>query len=205
MNNYNFDTIIPIGQSCNITFLLQNSKIKKETTLFEWFVSNRLNNITDVLIKILNNNDNDIIKKNNNHIYINNENIFSGHYNLENFKEIYERRKNRLIESIKNNNKILFVRFEGSHNVYNHKDIDDFIDIIKIINPNYNKMKLLLITPNQIKLEHPFLITEFYNKHSEDPYCEGDEINNLFINILKKLEYNLNNRYDNSFNDMSIN
>jgi hypothetical protein len=31
--------IIPIGDTCNITFLLQNTKIKKQTTLFEWFVS----------------------------------------------------------------------------------------------------------------------------------------------------------------------
>jgi hypothetical protein len=50
-----FDCIIPIGETCNITFLLQNAKIKKQTTLFEWFVSPNLNNITNILIKIVNN------------------------------------------------------------------------------------------------------------------------------------------------------
>ena len=205
MNIYNFDIIIPLGATCNITFLLQNCKIKKETTLFEWFVSNKLNNITNVLFKIVNKTDNDIIKQNNNHIYINDENIFTSHYNIENFKPIYERRRDRLLDSIKNNSRILFVRFEGNNNIYKHEDIDEFINIIKIINPNCKEIKLFLITPNEIKLEHPLLISEFYNKHHEDPYCNSSEINELFVNTLNKIGYNTNDTFNISFNDMSIN
>jgi len=35
----NFDEIIPLGKTCNITFLLQNCNVKQYTTLFEWFVT----------------------------------------------------------------------------------------------------------------------------------------------------------------------
>ena len=78
----NFDIIIPLGNSCNITFLLQNCKLKKYTTLFEWFITKNIHNITNVLLKIINNNDHDIIKVFNNHIYIEDNNIFSGHWSL---------------------------------------------------------------------------------------------------------------------------
>ncbi len=83
------DFIIPIGQTCNISFLMQNLKIKKCTTLFEWFVSNSLKNITDVLYKIENNTDNDIVKQLNNRICLINDNISSNHYTYEEFIYIY--------------------------------------------------------------------------------------------------------------------
>jgi hypothetical protein len=57
-----FDCIIPIGQTCNITFLMQHKKLKKETSLFEWFISPTLRDITHVLIKIGNNEDMDSVQ-----------------------------------------------------------------------------------------------------------------------------------------------
>lgn len=204
MTEHKINCIIPIGETCNITFLLQKSKLKKHTTLFEWFVSNKLNNITNVLLKIINNTDNDIIKSNDNKIYIDDYNIYSGHYKYEEFKPIYLRRRDRLLDCINNNNNILFVRFESSINIYTNKDIDDFINVIKYINPNCDKIKLLLITPNENILHHPYLITEFYNKHSTDPYCETTEINDLFITALRKNGYNTENTIDISFDDKSI-
>jgi len=202
----NFDIIIPLGATCNISLLLQNLKIKKETSLFEWFISNKLNNITNVLSKIVNKTDYDIIQqKNDTQIYIGEEDIFSSHYNIENFKPIYERRRDRLLDCIKNNSRILFVRFEGNTNIYSPIDIDEFINVIKSINPKNEVIKLFLISPNENELKHPDLISKFYNKHHEDSYCKSREINELFVNTLNEIGYNINTIYDISFNDMLIN
>jgi len=198
-------TIIPIGQTCNITFLLQNAKLKKQTSLFEWFVSNRLNHITDILNKIVTKTDNTIITATHRYIYIGNENIYSEHYKLDEFKDIYIRRRDRLLETIQESTSILFIRFEGSIiiNNYTHKEIDEFISIIRKINPSLEKITLLLITNNPIKLEHPSVVEVFYNKHSSDPMCTGAEINTIFINALRSVGYDTTNTITTIFTDKS--
>lgn len=201
-----FDCAIPIGGACNITFLLQNAKIKKQTTLFEWFVSPNLRDITSVLIKIGDNTDNNIVTTNNTHIFIGDK-IFSVHYSYANFKTIYERRRTRLLNDIKSSKKILFCRFEGFEGgdtiVYNKEDIDDFINSILTINTNLEDIKILLISPNKTGLDHPSLINVMYDKHASDPYCKSQEINELFVNTLRKIGYNLNDTTDMCFTDMS--
>ena len=177
--------IIPLGESCNITFLLQNAGLKheKQTSLFEWFVSRTLPDITNVLLKIGSNTDQDIIKQVGEHTYIENSSIFSGHYTTTDFRPIYERRRNRLIETIKTESSLLFIRFEGSQHIYTYKDIDTFIDAIHRINPDCT-VRFLLIHPEPYDLEHPCLIRKIYNKHAEDPYCKGNDINTFFVNTL---------------------
>ena len=193
-----FDAILPIGQTCNISFLLQNAKIKKHTTLFEWFVSPNLRDIIDILFKITNNQDDDILQTKNIHIFIG-DNIYSSHYKLENFKLVYQRRRNRMI-NILSSKKILFCRFESTSIEYNKEDIDNFINSLRIINKNLSEIKLLLITPG-IELEHPALIKVLYNKHGSDPYCKSNEINDLFVNTLQKIGYDINDKVDVCFND----
>lgn len=80
-----FDCIIPLGESCNVTFLMQNCKLKKETSLFEWFVSENLNSITKVLNKIIDKTDTEIIvHRSVRHIAINDNTIWTGHYKKKN-------------------------------------------------------------------------------------------------------------------------
>jgi hypothetical protein len=195
-----FDTLIPIGQTCNITHLMENAMIKKQTTLFEYFVSPTLKNINDVLIKIIDNKDTDIIEARNTHVYIG-DSIFSGHYNYHEYKSIYERRRNRLVNSIQSSKKILFCRFEAEPKGLSKDDIDLFIKLISTINPNLHEIKLLLFGPN-IQSEHPSLIKVFYDKHKSDLKCEGKEINDLFVNTLRKLGYDCK-KNDISFTDKS--
>lgn len=183
-----FDCIIPIGQTCNISLLLQNVNLKKSTTLFEWFVSPCLADITEILIKIGNNTDNDILQCKGPNIYIG-ENVFSGHYTIDEFKQIYERRRNRLVDMIKTSKKILFTRFEAHPVNYSNQDLDNFKNSILTINNNVEEIKLLVIAPF-MELENPFLIKIVYDKHESDPFCKSDEINELFIGNLKKLGYN---------------
>jgi hypothetical protein len=197
MDNY---TIIPIGETCNISFLLQNCKLKKETTLFEWFISETLDDITNVLIQIITKTDGDIIKQEGEKIYMNST-IHTSHYTLSEFKPIYERRRNRLIESIQNKN-LLFIRFDKNFYLYNKEDIDNFIRVIKVMNPDAN-IKLLLISPNYLMIDHPSVICVFYDKHHEDPYCKGEEINELFINALQRVGYDISSTNDIIFDDKS--
>ena len=196
-----FDCIIPIGSTCNISFLLQNANIKKQTTLFEWFVSPNLRDITNVLITIANNQDEDIIQSKGSHIYIG-ENIYSSHYNLDNFKRIYQRRRNRLLDIILSSKKILLCRFEYESIEYSKEDIDSFFQSLLSINKNLVDIKLMLITPG-LKLEHTDLIKILYNKHKSDPYCESKEINDLFVNSLEKIGVDVKDTNDTKFTDIS--
>jgi hypothetical protein len=189
--------IIPIGDTCNITFLLQNAKIKKQTTLFEWFVSKKLNYITEVLLKI-SNNENPNFRINGKYILF--DNIYSDHYKLPNFIETYIRRRNRLIETIKNNSTLLFVRFESFINNYT-TEIDDFIYAIKKINPTAI-VKMFFIAPK--KIEHPCVVTAIYDRHAQDPYCKTIEINELFVNGLIQMGYDIDDKNNIIFDDMSI-
>jgi hypothetical protein len=141
----------------------------------------------------------DIIKKEGNHVFIGDK-IFSGHYNYEEFKIIYKRRCDRLLNIIRSSKNILFCRFEGNAIFYNKEDIDNFINSILSINKNIDNIKILLITPG-IELEHPSLIKVIYNKHHSDPYCKSKEINNLFINTLEEIGYDLNYTTNTVFTD----
>jgi len=166
-----------------------------------------LNNITNVLLKIGNNtDDNDIIKvcNNHNHIYIEDTNIFTSHYTVEEFTPIYKRRRDRLVDCITKNNKILFIRYECDNNEISNKDIDDFQNAIKNINPNSDNMKLLIISKNDLNLNHSFLLNEIYNDIENDSFCTGEKINSFFINTLKKVGYNITNVSTINFNDKSI-
>jgi hypothetical protein len=196
-----FDSILPIGQTCNITFLLQNTKIKKQTTLFEWFVSPNLTDITDILTKIVNNKDDNILHEKNSNIFMG-DNIYSSHYKLEIFKPIYQRRRDRLLDIILSSKKIIFCRFDCKIIEYSKEDIDNFINIVRKINKNLLEIKLLLITPG-IKLEHPCLVKVLYNKHNSNPFCKSPEINNLFINSLQKIGYNIKDTVNICFDDKS--
>ena len=179
-----FDTIIPLGETCNISFLLQNACIKHYTTLFEWFVTHNLNDITSVLENIIQNRL-VCIQDHDGQLYIQNKRIYTGHYSAENFRDIYDRRKIRMVAEIIEKRRILFIRFETSRNVIYSKDnIDDFLRVISLLNTNTSEMKLLLIRPDSPHPQHPFLVNKFmdYDLIHADPYCTGDLIN-IFLRI----------------------
>ena len=196
-----YDTVIPIGNACNISWLMENAKFKKQTTLFEWFVSPNLKDITDVLIKIVNNQDDNILKQTGIHVRIG-SNIYSSHYKLKDFKLIYKRRRDRLLESIILSKRIVFCRFESKSIEYSKEDIDNFINAVLMINKNLLEIKLLLITPC-LELEHPAVTKVFFDNFGTDQFCRTKEVNDLFVNTLIKIGYNINDTTDVCFNDKS--
>lgn len=200
-----YDCIIPLGQTCNITFLLQNAKLKKQTSLFEWFVSNHLNHITSVLQKIVEHTDTDIISVSGGYVCIGDDTIFSEHYKLAEFQEIYKRRRDRFIETIRASKSILFARFDGTLvPPYSSEEIDNFLQVIRRINPEIEKATLLLISMNPTKIEHPSVAQFFYTEHASDPYCRGYHINSLFMNALKSVGYNVADTTAQRFTDKSL-
>jgi hypothetical protein len=186
----NYDCIIPLGSDCAVSFLLKNSNLKKETTLFEWFVTNSLQKISNIIYKIANNIEVELITGNLSlgNISLDDNDIYTGHYTFNEYISIYDRRKKRLIDSIKNKKKILFIRIDFSNYKYTENDINIFINSIKYINQNIDEMKLLLITEDILELKHPFLINKIISPsiRIRDPYFNNEYLKS-FINILEEI------------------
>lgn len=203
-----FNHIIPLGETCNISFLSQNCKIKKETSLFEWFVTKNLNSITKILNKLSDLSEIHIYKENNvKDIFIEDSTISSIHYTLKELQPIFKRRSVRFLESIRDTTmKPLFVRFEIRLNVqYTYDDIEQFIHAIQRINPSCEGMKLLLISPTKDHIKHPFILNEYYEYEDihSDPFCKGSKINTFFVETLKKHGFDMNSVSTLMFHDKS--
>jgi hypothetical protein len=201
-----FDYIIPFGQTCNISVLLQNCKLKKETSLFEWFITDSFKNISNVIKKL---NAKESIRNfhTGTHLCIEYNDIYTGHYTLDEWDAIFKRRSERLLNTIKHNNNILFIRFEiNNKNQYTYEDIEDFKNTIQTINPNNSNMKLLIISSDQTDIEHPFLIKKYCDRNViyDDSMCIKETINTFFINTLKEVGCQTDQLTDIIFNDKSI-
>lgn len=200
---YNFDCIIPLGQACNISILMQNAKLKKETSLFEWFDTVSLCSISNIIKKLINNEPVSIIKHGND-ICIEEVQNYSSHYrvNPAEFFPTFKRRSDRFLNSIKNNKKILFIRFEIRENKLSLQDVDYFINNIKCINPDHENIKLLLISKEPIQFHHDHLINKVYSANYDNG-CSSPEINQFFQNTLKEVGYNIHDVSTTLFTDRS--
>jgi len=206
-------TLIPLGYHCNITFLMQDLKIKTETGLFEWIESKRLQYITDVINIIKLQIDTDIIKVGINCIYILNEYLYTYHYSIEEYKSIFVRRAKRFLELIQNSSEVIFVRI-NTHIAEDTsaEEINNFARAIQSINPDLN-IKFLLI--NTIFDEYiqinPFdLISgiELIQKYIYYKDCKNDiylrnnkKIQNIFSNYMHQVGYNSNVKTNREFSD----
>ena len=169
--------IIPIGQECEISFLLQSCKLKHETQLFEWFLTEQFGDICKIINNISINKPITLCGKNN--VYFENTKINSGHYTLNEFKPICYRRTNRLKKNILENNLILFVRLFTNTKIFDNDMIDNnlinnFINSINRINPNCNFKILILSKKDVYTIKHEKVIV--YNHFKQDD----------FLNIIKE-------------------
>ena len=132
-----YNKIIPLGSNCGITFILQHLKIKKETSLFEWFRSGSLSSINKVVQHIHDHGINyNIVCKNVDYITFFGDRtqnaVKTSHYKIKNFKDIYIRRAQRFMDNIKNEQSLLFIRIDSEVSSPTKKtDIENFINIIK--------------------------------------------------------------------------
>jgi hypothetical protein len=134
-------------------------------------------------------------------IYIE-DNIYSSHYTYDTFKDIYHRRRNRLLTTILSHTHIIFCRFEADPVVYTNDDIDKFVLSVLHINKNIKGIYIVFITP-YMELDHPCIIKVIYDKHSSDPFCNSKEIHDLFTHALQKIGYDTHDTSDICFTDLS--
>lgn len=137
--------LIPLGYHCNVTYLLQELGIKKETSLFEWLESKRLQYITDVLNVIREGIDEEIITGEDYNIKIIDQYLYTYHYKIAEYKQIFKRRALRFLELIRGSQEVLFVRIQThlAEDV-SLEEINSFCSVIKKINPSL-KIGFLLI------------------------------------------------------------
>ena len=187
-----FDTLMPLGCHCNITYLLQHLNLKKETTLFEWFQSDTLSAINDTLSKIdwLNPNTDLVTVLNAKEIQVGNKDLTSMHYTMDEFKPIFLRRVERFYSTIQTNDRILFIRLNISYFKTSLEEIEQFMSIIesmKLNNANVHKMKFMLISTvvnkeDFVPIQHERVIHHYILRNEvDDPIMKND------INVQKKL------------------
>jgi len=211
-NGNAFTKIIPLGAHCNVSFLLQKLKIKKETSLFEWFQSESLDAISDAIEQIdWANIDPALIGGTDKDLYICNQRIFSYHYKLEDFKQIFIRRAKRFHETIMNNNNILFVRINMSEYNTSSNEVDRFMSHIKTINPNISNMKLLLIStinsPDTFNpIEHRHVVHKYILKSDLNDFTMKDDIkiHKIFKSYLDEIGYNTEDISNSTFDDHTV-
>lgn len=200
-----FDSFIPLGETCNISFLTNNCKIKEATSVFEWFVTTSLKTITAIILKIAKGLDINIYQQADK-IYIEDETVSSSHYTLDEFIPIFKRRSERFLEQIKQSKRLLFIRFEIREGLlYTLDDYKSFENCIRLINPSI-EMKLLLIRPDTCQVEYPNVIHKYveYDTIHKDPFCVEPLLNSIFVTILNEVGYPVESKNDKVFIDKDI-
>jgi len=159
--------ILPIGYHCNISFICKGLGIKKETGLFEYLETRKLQYINEIISILINmyeigdTNYEKLISGVDKHIYLNNNPyVYSCHYMLEEYKEIFKRRVNRFFNRIINNDELIFCRINIQKTKTTKPEIINFYNLIKKINPNLKITILLIDTINNPKLFIPY----YFNK-----------------------------------------
>lgn len=164
---------VSLGSICGIAYQLQERKLRKCAYPFDWIEIKKLKTITELLKSnfagFLNFIKNDP-KFTNKYPYIMDDNFeendtqtffvknqcglifphdFTGDFDSQVDKVIlkYERRINRLFELIRSNELVRFVRYESNEKNITEGDINNFIEILKEINPDI-KMEILLVIRN---------------------------------------------------------
>lgn len=177
-----FDTILPLGCHCNISFLLKHLGLKKETTLFEWFQSDSLTAINDTL-QVINwstPNTELISKANATEIKLHHKDLVSSHYTLDEFKPIFIRRAKRFYETMKSKDNILFIRMNVSCFQTSLAEIEQFRSIIKSLRGDTSTMKFMLISTvlkeeDFVPIRHEWVIHRFILRSEvNDPIMKED-------------------------------
>ena len=206
--------LIPLGFHCNITYLQQALSIKHETSLFEWLESNKLQYITDIIRNIKTVIDTTIIKGYDKNIHILCNEVFTYHYNIDEYKIIFERRANRFLNIIKESTELLFVRINKYNNYTSEEEINNFINEIYSINSSV-KIKFLIIHTVDENRNHKilddskiynitFIQKEFLHKDCPDEYLIDNKIiQQQFLEYLQEIGMNIEIKSNIIFSDDS--
>ncbi len=137
--------IIPLGDGCSVSWLLDSCYFTRQTGLFEWCRSDYFKDI----IYAINNIDNIEAEpyKLPGNVCIKETDIHTSHYPFYSFKDKIKRRAKRFIDMVKSDTEILFIRRAYYTNITSINELEEFDKAIKNINPHC-KYKFLLLQSN---------------------------------------------------------
>jgi hypothetical protein len=205
-------TLIPLGFHCNITFLQQDLGIKRETGLFEWLESTKLQYLTYIVNIIAHTIDTRIIYGADKNIRVFHNQVFTYHYGLEEYKEIFTRRARRFLELIRTSESLIFARINPIHQTTSADEIRNFCNAIHNINPALRITFLIIHTvvaaedfktldTSQIKNA---TVTQKYFLHADCPDVylrDNATIQAQFMGFLGELGYTAPAKTTTTFSD----
>jgi hypothetical protein len=193
------DQLIACGYSCNVSFALQRLNLKGPSGIFEWVITDQLSEMTTLIksqFKDISCERFDDVR----HLRIKGTNIWTGHYEQNQYNEILLRRSKRFLDDLKktaeNKTQIVFIRRDSEKYPASLKDIASFFETILQIQPGCNCRMLLISvsTPQMfVALKHDRLI-HLYLQPKDIPY--GEYWNNagdisLWSTMISSLKLNL--------------
>jgi hypothetical protein len=207
-------SFIPLGFHCNVTYLSQDTHMKRETSLFEWFQSEKLQYITDIVNTIKNKIDTNIFKKFLDHICLFHKHVYTYHYTLKEYEPIFIRRATRFLDMCKNSNKLVFIRINPVNIYTTEEEIHNFCEEIHTINPSLRITFLMIHTVDTLtnykyldesKIPNSTLIQrEFMSSDCPDQYLRDNiKLQELFLQYLQDCGIDTNTKYNASFTDKS--
>jgi hypothetical protein len=199
--------LFPLGYDCSIINLNIQIDVKRETTPFEWFKVKELQSIVNVIQRLLDNEPIEkIIYNHLKYIYIGNDRIKSLHYTFPDFIEIFKRRWDRFLNTIKDSSEVWFVRYNNKpHIKTTQTEIHSFIKVIRNINPNCVINLLLIDAVLNKELFQPFEINEENVNFKQDLFTiedihkgksfmiDNEVCYDKYKNMLIEMNYNFDN------------
>lgn len=200
--------LIPLGYDCSTINLNIQIDVKRETTPFEWFKVKEIQSIVNIIQRLLDSEPiENIIHEKLDYINIgDNSRIISMHYKFPDFIEIFKRRWDRFLNTIKDSSDVWFVRYNNKpHIKTTQTEIHSFIKVIRNINPkcviNFLLIDAILnkahFQPFEINEENVNFKQDFFmieDIHKGKSFMVGNEVCcDKYKNMLIEMNYNFHN------------
>jgi hypothetical protein len=154
--------------------------IQGKTGLFEYFATENLSTITDVICAIKSGIDSSIVNGDNEQVTVLNNNMRSHHYSVDDFKERFKRRAARFLELVKSDEECIFFRIEipSPHDAKATKEeVQRFYEVTRSINPT-RRIRFLLVGVQEsgvpIIVDEPYTEFQFHHRFFKESECNGD-------------------------------
>jgi hypothetical protein len=154
--------------------------IQGKTGLFEYFATENLSTITDIISAIKSGIDSSIVNGDNERVTVLNNNMRSHHYSVDDFKERFKRRAARFLDLVKSDEDCIFFRIEILRSECSNatkEEVERFYQVIRSINPTRRIRFLLVGVQDQgvpIIVDEPYTEFQFHHRFFKASECNGD-------------------------------
>ena len=173
--------LVHLGYFCNTFEIVRKSLgIQGKTGLFEYFATENLSTITDIISAIKSGIDSSIVNGDNERVTVLNNNMRSHHYSVDDFKERFKRRAARFLDLVKSDEDCIFFRIEILRSECSNatkEEVERFYQVIRSINPTRRIRFLLVGVQDQgvpIIVDEPYTEFQFHHRFFKASECNGD-------------------------------